>query len=88
MVLISAKTRDMFCLQASMTVNTINGLQTLQKVQYNWYLRKDPKESPQGLARTSAAGLNIPETEVGFSSCTQGPRRRPKAVRAAKDPVW
>ena len=23
----------------------------------------------------------------GFSSCTQGPRRRPKAMRAAKDPV-
>ena len=58
--------------------------------------RKAPRESPQEPARNSAAGLNIPadhpraarRKEEGFSSRTQGPRRRPKAMRAAKDPVW
>ena len=47
-------------------------------------------------ARTSAAGLNFPADhpkaargkKEGLSSCTQSPRRRPKAMRAAKDPVW
>ena len=65
--------------------------------QYEYCMqRKAPRESPQEPARTSAAGLNIPadhpraarRKEEGFSSCTQGPRRRPKAMRAAKDPVW
>ena len=28
-----------------------------------------------------------PQTK-DFSSCTQGPRRRPEAMRAAEDPVW
>ena len=28
-----------------------------------------------------------PQTK-DFSSCTQGPRRRPEAMRPAKDPVW
>ena len=54
------------------------------------------KESPKAPARTSAAGLNIRadhprvarRKEEDFSSCAQGPRRRPKAMRAAEDPVW
>ena len=46
--------------------------------------KKPPGSHPRDTAGTSAA---VPQEEV-FSSCTQGLRRRPKAMRPAEDPVW
>ena len=46
--------------------------------------KKPPGSHPRDTAGTSAA---VPQEEV-FDSCAQGLRRRPKAMRPEKDPVW
>ena len=68
----------------------VDGLQTLQEVQYIWYLRKAPRESPQGPARTSAAGLKKrasvpaprPTQTPGGHARSQGPSLATPAHRS------
>ena len=58
--------------------------------------RKAPKESPQEHGQdfgrrprhSRRPPKGSPQKDEGISSCTQGPRRRPEAMRATKAPVW